>query len=64
MGLGKLLQRREQGTAIIFASTDLDELTERSDRIVVFSGGVMSPPVAADKVTREELGFMIGGQLQ
>ncbi len=60
----KLLQRREQGTAIIFASTDLDELTEHSDRIIVFSGGVMFPPVAADRVTREELGYMIGGQLQ
>ena len=52
----RLLQRREQGTAIIFTSTDLDELMDHSDRIVVFSGGVMFPPVAADKMTREELG--------
>jgi len=59
---GKLLQRREQGTAILFTSTDLEELVEHSDRIVVFSGGVMSAPVEAAKVTVEELGFMIGGR--
>jgi len=58
----RLLQRRERGTAIIFTSTDLDELVDHSDRIAVFSGGVMYPPVAADKVTRQELGSMIGGQ--
>ena len=59
---GKLLQRRERGTAILFTSTDLEELVEHSDRIVVFSGGVMSAPVDAGKTTVEELGFMIGGR--
>jgi len=61
---GKLLQRREQGTAILFTSTDLEELVEYSDRIVVFSGGVMSAPVDAGKITVEELGSMIGGRQQ
>lgn len=60
----RLLQRRERGTAIIFTSTDLDELMDHSDRIAVFSGGVMYPPVAADKMTREALGSLIGGQFQ
>jgi len=58
----KLLQRRKQGTAILFTSTDLEELVEYSDRVVVFSGGVMSAPVGAGKITVEELGFMIGGR--
>lgn len=58
----KLLQRRERGTAILFTSTDLEELIEYSDRIIVFSGGVMSAPVDAKRITVEELGFMIGGQ--
>ncbi len=40
----QLLARRRSGTAILFISADLDELLERSDRIVVFSGGVMAPP--------------------
>jgi general nucleoside transport system ATP-binding protein len=58
----KLLQRRAQGTAILFTSTDLDELVEHSDRIVVFSGGVMSAPVPAVHITREALGALIGGR--
>ena len=32
----RLLERRAQGPAILFTSTDLDELVENSDRIVVF----------------------------
>jgi ABC-type uncharacterized transport system ATPase subunit len=57
-----LYRRREDGTAIIFMSADLDEIIERSDRIVVFSGGVMSRVVEADKTSVEELGHLIGGQ--
>ena len=60
----KLLQRREQGTAILFTSTDLDELVENSDRIVVFSGGKMAAPVDASAISCEELGYLIGGRRQ
>lgn len=58
----KLLQRRQQGTAILFTSTDLDELVTHSDRIVVFSGGVMSLPIRASDMTCDQLGYMIGGR--
>jgi len=58
----KLLERREQETAILFTSTDLDELVENSDRIIVFSGGSMSAPSDAATMTGEKLGFLIGGQ--
>ncbi|MHB1296595.1 MAG: ABC transporter ATP-binding protein [Anaerolineae bacterium] len=57
-----LLERRKRGTAIIFTSTDLDELVNHSDRIVVFSGGAMSTPVDSAAITCEELGYMIGGR--
>ena len=57
----RLLQRRGQGTAIIFTSTDLDELVEYSDRIAVFSGGAMSGPVSAADITCDALGHLIGG---
>jgi general nucleoside transport system ATP-binding protein len=53
--------RAEQGTVILFTSTDLGELVDHSDRIMVFSGGRASQPVASDEVTREALGYMIGG---
>jgi simple sugar transport system ATP-binding protein len=58
----RLLQRRQQGTAILFTSTDLDELVENSDCIVVFSGGRMSAPLQASSVTCEQLGYLIGGR--
>ena len=31
-----LLNQTEQGTAIVFLSSDLDELIDRSDRILIF----------------------------
>src|SRR5262249_28881051 len=34
----QLVERRQKGTAILFMSPDLDEITEYSDRIVVFFG--------------------------
>lgn len=57
-----LYERRTAGTAILFMSADLDEIIERSDRIAVFSGGVMSRIVDANKTSAEELGYLIGGQ--
>jgi ABC-type uncharacterized transport system ATPase subunit len=57
-----LYERRNAGTAILFISADLDEIIDRSDRIAVFSGGVMSRIVEANKTSAEELGYLIGGQ--
>ena len=57
-----LYQRRQVGTAILFISADLDEIIERSDRIAVFSGGVMSRVVDAKETSVEEIGYLIGGQ--
>jgi simple sugar transport system ATP-binding protein len=57
-----LLQRVADGTAIVFMSADLDELIERSDRIVAFSGGEMSRVVSASDATTDQLGHLIGGE--
>ncbi|MBW8011555.1 MAG: ATP-binding cassette domain-containing protein [Chloroflexi bacterium] len=58
----QMYARREDGTALVFMSADLDEILERSDRIAVFSGGVMSRVVNASEVSVDQLGHMIGGQ--
>lgn len=58
-----LYGRRNDGTAIVFMSADLDEILERSDRIAVFSGGVMSRIVAASQTSVKELGHLIGGEV-
>ena len=58
----RLLERRADRTAIVFSSSDLDELLDRSDRIVVFSGGRVAPPIESRGATVEQLGRLIGGQ--
>lgn len=58
-----LYERRNDGTAIVFISADLDEIIERSDRIAVFSSGIMSRIVDAKDTSVDELGHLIGGQM-
>ncbi|MFQ5342872.1 MAG: ABC transporter ATP-binding protein, partial [Anaerolineae bacterium] len=58
----QLLERRRQGTAILFTSADLDEIMGRSDRIVVFSGGRVTGVLDAAETSVDELGRLIGGQ--
>jgi len=58
----QLLERRRSGTTIVFISADLDEILAYSDRIVVFSGGQVSAPLAARDATVEKLGALIGGK--
>ena len=57
-----LLDRTRHGTAIVFASTDLDELLDRSDRILVFYSGRVTTALDARKTTVEQLGEYIGGK--
>jgi len=59
---GLLLERTRLGTAIIFISSDLDELLDRCDRILVFFSGRVAPPFDARKVSVEQLGELIGGK--
>jgi simple sugar transport system ATP-binding protein len=58
----QLLARRERGTAIVFASADLDELLRYSDRILVFFSGRVIGELDADAATIDELGLLIGGR--
>lgn len=58
----QLIARCQTGTAILFASSDLDEVKRYSDRIMVFSGGKISPPLDASRLDLDRLGKMIGGQ--
>lgn len=60
----QLLERRETGTAIVFASADLDELLRYSNRILVFFSGSVIAEVNADETDVEELGFLIGGKVR
>jgi simple sugar transport system ATP-binding protein len=58
---GKLKLRCSEGTAIIFISSDLEEILSYSDRILVFFSGQISKPLDATSTAVEELGELIGG---
>lgn len=58
----QLLERRDRGTAIVFASADLDELLRYSDRILVFFSGRVLKVLEARETSGEELGHLIGGK--
>jgi simple sugar transport system ATP-binding protein len=58
----KLKERCRRGTAIVFVSSDLDEILHYSDRIHVFFGGRVSPSLSARRTTVEQLGQLIGGK--
>jgi simple sugar transport system ATP-binding protein len=58
----RLIDRLRRGTAIVFASADLDELLRYSDRILVFFAGEVLKILDARETTGEELGHLIGGK--
>ena len=57
----QLIARCRTGTAIVFSSSDLDEIVQYSDRVIVFSGGRVSQAIDAAALTVDRLGQMIGG---
>lgn len=59
----QILERRQQGTAIVFVSADLDELVSASDRIAVCFDGQILDVVDAEAVDANRLGSLIGGQV-
>lgn len=58
----KMKERCKECTSIVFTSSDLDEIIQYSDRILVFFGGLVSQPIDANNTTVDELGQLIGGK--
>ncbi|HEX6034875.1 MAG TPA: ATP-binding cassette domain-containing protein, partial [Anaerolineales bacterium] len=58
----KLKERCRKGTAILFISSDLEEILQYSDRVLVFYSGKVSQPLDASTTTVEQLGELIGGK--
>jgi len=58
----KMKDRCKNCTSIVFTSSDLDEIIQYSDRILVFFGGLVSQPIDANTTTVDELGQLIGGK--
>lgn len=61
---GQLLSRSNQGAAILFSSSDLDELVTYSDRILVFFEGRTHLIEDPKRTTVSDLGHAIGGAFE
>jgi len=57
----RLIQKRDEGCAVLLVSAELDEIMAVSDRIAVMYEGHIVGTADADKVTREELGLLMAG---
>ncbi|MBN1315440.1 MAG: ABC transporter ATP-binding protein [Anaerolineales bacterium] len=57
----RLIQKRDEGCAVLLVSVELDEIMALSDRIAVMYEGRIVGTVDADKVTREQLGLLMAG---
>ncbi len=57
----RLVAQREEGTAILVISEDLDEVFGLSDRIVVMYEGALIGEADPTTATREEVGLMMAG---
>jgi simple sugar transport system ATP-binding protein len=57
----RLIEKRDEGAAVLLVSVELDEIMALSDRIAVMYEGKIVGTVDADKVSREELGLLMAG---
>lgn len=57
----RLVDERDRGVAVLLISTELDEILELSDRIVVLYRGTISGEVSRDNGDRELLGLLMAG---
>ncbi len=56
-----LVAQREEGTAMLLISEDLDEIMSLSDRIAVIYEGRIMGVLARDEATAEKLGLLMAG---
>lgn len=57
----RIIQKRDEGTAVLAVSSELDEIMALSDRIAVMYKGKILDIVPAKGVTREYLGLLMAG---
>lgn len=57
----RIIQERDQGTAVLLISLDLDEILALSDRIAVIFEGRVAGTADPSSTTEEELGLMMTG---
>lgn len=57
----RILEKRDQGAAVLLCSADLDELFRLSDRIITIYEGRVTGEFLADEITKAEIGYYMTG---
>ncbi len=57
----RIIEKRDEGTAVLLVSPELDEVMSLSDRIAVMYEGQIVDIMPAEKTTREEVGLLMAG---
>lgn len=58
---GRIIEKRDEGTAVLLVSPELDEIIALSDRIAVMYKGQIVEIVASAKVSKEYIGLLMAG---
>ncbi len=58
---GRILQKRDEGCAVLVVSSELDEIMGLSDRIAVMYRGKIVEILSAEKATKEQVGLLMAG---
>ena len=59
----RILEKRNEGCAILLCSADLDEVFRLSDRVITMYEGRITGEFSAAEISREEIGYcMTGGR--
>jgi simple sugar transport system ATP-binding protein len=58
---GQIVQKRDEGCAVLLVSPELDEIMSLSDRIAVMFGGKILGIIPAKDATKEGLGLLMAG---
>lgn len=57
----RLIEKRDEGTAILLVSTELDEILQLSDRVAVMYRGKIIDILESDKASKEVVGLLMAG---
>ena len=58
---GRILQKRDEGCAVLLVSSELDEIMGLSDRIAVMYRGKIVDVLPVEKATKEKVGLLMAG---
>jgi len=56
-----MIDLRNNGSAVLVVSEELDELFEICDRLIVIAEGCVSPSVNVHETTKEDIGIWMSG---